>query len=198
MNRFKHTDERNLIMGNVMKKVVAVVGMCGSGKSEITNMFIRDGYKKIYFGDVTLREVKRNGLEVNEKNEKATRESLRAEHGKSAYAKILLPDITEAMKETDVVLDGMYSWSEYKYLKDNLDTELVILAVVTNRSVRQARLKNRPIRPLDQKNAEARDIAEIENIEKGGPIAFADYYVMNNDSLENLSKQYEEFKAWLG
>ena len=181
-----------------MKKVVAVVGMCGSGKSEITNMFIRDGYKKIYFGDVTLREVKRNGLEVNEANEKFTRERLRAEHGKAAYAKILLPDITEAMKETDVVLDGMYSWSEYKYLKDNLDTELVILAVVTNRSIRQARLKNRPIRPLSKESAESRDIAEIENIEKGGPIAFADYYVMNNDSLENLSKQYEEFKAWLG
>lgn len=198
MNQFKHTDERNLIMGNVMKKVVAVVGMCGSGKSEITNMFIQDGYKKIYFGDVTLREVKRNGLEVNEKNEKVTRERLRADLGKAAYAKILLPDITEAMKETDVVLDGMYSWSEYKYLKDNLDTELVILAVVTNRSVRQARLKNRPIRPLDKESAEARDIAEIENIEKGGPIAFADYYIMNNDSLEHLRAQYEEFKAWLG
>lgn len=180
-----------------MKKLVAVVGMCGSGKSEITNMFIRDGYKKIYFGDVTLREVKRNGLEINEKNEKYTREKLRAELGKGAYAKILLPDISEALKETNVVLDGMYSWSEYKYLKDNLDTELVILAVVTNRSTRQARLKNRPVRPLDATSAEARDIAEIENIEKGGPIAFADYYIVNNDSLEGLSAQYEQFKAWL-
>lgn len=180
-----------------MKKLVAVVGMCGSGKSEITEMFIRDGYKKIYFGDVTLREVRKNGLEINEKNEKFTRERLRAELGKAAYAKILLPDITEALDETDVVLDGMYSWSEYKYLKENLETELVILAVVTNRGIRQARLKNRPIRPLNSESAEARDIAEIENIEKGGPIAFADYYIMNNDSLENLKNQYLEFKAWL-
>lgn len=180
-----------------MTKLVAVVGMCGSGKSEITNMFIRDGYKKIYFGDVTLREVKKNGLEINEKNEKATREKLRAELGKAAYAKILLPDIENALKDGNVVLDGMYSWSEYKHLKDNLNLDLVILAVVTNRNVRQSRLQNRSIRPLSNKDAEARDIAEIENIEKGGPIAFADYYILNNGSMEDLESEYNKFVQWL-
>ena len=34
---------------------------------------------------------------------------------------------------------------------------------------------------------------EIENLEKGGPIARADYYLLNNGSMEELKSQYDEF-----
>ena len=43
-------------MGN---KAVAVVGMCGSGKSVLTDMFVKSGWSKVYFGGVTVTQAKR-------------------------------------------------------------------------------------------------------------------------------------------
>ena len=62
---------------------------------------------------------------------------------------------------------------------------------------RKERLKNRKIRHLTAKEVDGRDYAEIENIEKGGPIAIADYYIMNNGDVESLKAQFEEFMKWL-
>lgn len=177
-----------------MNKIVAVVGMCGSGKSELTEFFIKKGFERIYFGGFTMEEVKKRGLEVNEKNERLVREDLRKVYGKSAYAVLAVPHIEECLKNNkNVVLDGVYSWSEYKLLREKYGDMLVVLAVVTNSGVRKQRLKNRPIRPLTQEEVEQRDISEIENLEKGGPIARADYYVINNGSKELLNSQIEEF-----
>jgi len=39
----------------------------------------------------------------------------------------------------------------------------------------------------------SRDISEIEKLDKGGPIAFADFTVMNDGSLEELNQQLNKF-----
>jgi len=53
-------------------------------------------------------------------------------------------------------------------------------------------------RPFTIKEAKARDYAEIENLEKGGPIAMADYTILNPEDLKFLMKQvkviYEEIE----
>lgn len=178
-------------------KIVAVVGMCGSGKSVLTNYFVEKNFKQVYFGNFTMIEVKKRGLEVNPTNEKNIREELRVKYGPAAYAILACPFIEEYIQTNNVVLDGLYSWSEFKHLKEKYGDDLIILAIVTNNSVRKARLKNRTIRPLTAKEVDGRDYAEIENIEKGGPIAIADYYILNNGDIENLNKQFEEFMKWL-
>ena len=37
-----------------------------------------------------------------------------------------------------------------------------------------------------------RDISEIENIAKAGPIAYADYYVLNNGDLDSYKNRLKE------
>ena len=160
--------------------VVAVVGMCGSGKSVATEVFTAAGWPKVYFGGITMEELERRGLPKNEKNEKAVREELRAEYGLAAYAVKLLPRIEALAEEGNVVLDGLYSWSEYTYLKERLGDRLHVLAIVTDRKRRYDRLTGREIRPLTEEEAASRDYAEIENLEKGGPIAIADTFMTNN------------------
>ena len=55
------------------KNIIAILGMCGSGKS-IASAFLEDlGYEKVYFGGVTLDKLKENGLEINPENEKMMR-----------------------------------------------------------------------------------------------------------------------------
>ena len=43
----------------------------------------------------------------------------------------------------------------------------------------------------------SRDRAEIENIDKGGPIAMADFTIINESSLENLKREAERIIARL-
>ena len=173
-----------------MGKIVAIVGMCGSGKSIASKYFEDLGYKNVYFGGVTMDKLKESGLEVTPENEKMMREKLRRELGMGAYAKVLLPRILDLSKNNDVVLDGLYSWSELKILKEEFD--MVTIAIVCDKNLRYDRLSKRDVRPFNNEEAKKREITEIENIEKAGPIAYADYYIYNNGSIEEYYKRLDE------
>jgi dephospho-CoA kinase len=172
-------------------KVVAIVGMTGSGKSEVTRLFGEKGFAIVRFGDITDEEVKKQGLPLNEANERAARERLRHEHGMAAYAKLSLPRIDNALKTSNVIVDGLYSWEEYIFLKENYGDKLVVVAVWSSPQDRYQRLGNRKVRPLTLQEAASRDRAEIENLNKGGPIAVADYTILNNATLDEMKNQAE-------
>ena len=176
-----------------MNHLIAVVGMSGTGKSVITEYLEEKGWTKCYFGGITYKLMEEAGIErsVDGKNEKEFREKLRKEHGKECYAKFLEPEIREAIKTNNVVLDGLYSWYEYKYLIERFP-ELKLLCVVTNKKLRYKRVARRQDRPFDEAAIKDRDLSEIENLYKGGPIAFADYYILNNGTRRNTIKQLEE------
>ncbi len=178
-------------------RAVAVVGMCGSGKSVLTQLFVQRGWSDVYFGGVAVSQLNKNGIEVNEANERAMREGLRAKYGMGAFAYILQDEILQKLSQGNVVLDGLYSWSEYTQLQEALSGQLIVLAVVTNSAVRYHRLSDRPIRPLTASQARGRDYAEITNSEKGGPIAIADYYLDNNGDMDSMLAQFEQFMQWL-
>ena len=175
-----------------MNKIVAIVGMCGSGKSVASDILVERGWKKVYFGGVTMEKLQEEGLEVNPVNEKMMRERLRAELGMGAYAKILLPRIKEYASEGDTVLDGLYSWDELKILREELGDRIKVVAIVVDRALRYDRLNIREYRPLTDEEALNRDLSEIENIAKAGPIAHADYYILNNGSIEDYAKRLDE------
>ncbi len=175
-----------------MNKVVAIVGMCGSGKSIASDILVEKGYEKVYFGGVTMEKLKESGLEVTPENEKMMREKLRNDLGMGAFAKILLPRIKEYAKTKNVVLDGLYSWDEYLIIEQELKEKLSMIAIITDKKIRYSRLETREIRPLTNEEAKARDLAEIENIAKAPPIAYADYYILNNGTLEEYKLRIDE------
>ncbi len=175
------------------KKLLAIVGMTGCGKSVVVDYFKQKNWQVIYFGGVTLKEVKKRNLPVNQSNEKLVREEIRKIHGMEAYAKFELPNIKKALSKGLTIIDGLYSWSEYKFLRDNIDIPIVLLAVFTPKKLRYDRLSKRKFRGLDFKGAELRDFAEIENSDKGGPIAIADQIIVNDGSIEKLYANLERF-----
>ena len=175
-----------------MNKIIAIVGMCGVGKSVSSEILEELNYKKVYFGGVTMEKMKEEGIEITPENEKKMREGLRKEYGMGAYAIILLPRIKELAKDNDVVLDGLYSWDELKILKEELDDRLIVIAIVADKNIRYDRLAIREVRPLTKEEAINRDIAEIENIAKAGPIAYADYYIDNNHDLQTYKNRLLE------
>jgi dephospho-CoA kinase len=174
---------------NMSRLVVAVVGMPGAGKSEVAQVFVECGFRRVRFGDLTDEEVERRGLSLCEENERQVRESLRRKHGMAAYAKLNLPRIEAALRERDVVVDGLYSWEEYLSLKDHFRQSLWVVAVWSSPETRYRRLGQRAHRPLTAEEAASRDRAEIEQVNKGGPIAMADFTITNESSIAALREQ---------
>jgi dephospho-CoA kinase len=170
-------------------RVVAIVGMAGSGKSEVARVFEEAGFRRVRFGDITDDEVKKRGLALNEENERKVRQELRKEHGMAAYALLNIPRIDEGLKSSDVVVDGLYSWEEYTLLKKQYGDTLSMVAVYASPATRHRRLGSRKVRPLTPAEAEERDRTEIENSHKGGPIAVADYTLINEGPLEALRQE---------
>jgi dephospho-CoA kinase len=174
-------------------KLIAIVGMPGSGKSVAADFFRSKGIPVLRFGDATDEGLKELGLERNEKNERFVREKLRKELGMAAMAIKIEPGIFSAVQTSNVVvLDGLYSWEEYTYLKEKFPG-LILLCIYSEPKKRYERLKRRVIRPLTLEEARSRDIAEIEHLNKGGPIAIADYLIKNDTNKEEYEKQLEFF-----
>ena len=175
-----------------MNKIIAIVGMCGSGKSIASEYLEKElGYQKVYFGGVIYEKMKEENIEITPESQKIYRENLRKKYGMGAVAEILLPKIKELSKENNVVLDGLYSWAELKILKKefpNLNT----ISIVVDKKIRYDRIKIRPDRPFNNQEAMDRDISEIENLAKAGPIAYADYYIFNNGTIEEYITRLNE------
>ena len=176
------------------EKVIVFVGMPGAGKSVCVDYLKAKGVPSTYFGGITLDEVKKRGMEVNEASEKLVREDIRAKEGKGAYAVRIIRQIEELFEQgnKNVVVDGLYSWTEYKIFKGSFGDRAIIIAIVSGRHDRHHRLTSRPVRPLTHEEASARDYAEIENLEKGCPIANADYYLANENSVESLQSDLQQ------
>jgi dephospho-CoA kinase len=184
-----------------MNKFIALVGMTGSGKSIIADYLIAKNFRFVRFGQITLDIVREKGLLPTEENEKRIREKVRLEHGMGAYAILNIPKFDKLLQEGNVVGDGLYSWSEYKILKEKYKEKLIVIAVYAPPSIRYARLEARELkagdtdmrnRPASRAQAQSRDFSEIENIEKGGPIAMADYTIVNTKTPEYAIEQIKE------
>ena len=160
--------------------------MAGSGKSEVAARFEQKGFKRIRFGDITDEEVTRRGLPLNEENERAAREALRRENGMAAYAILNKPKIDAALETSDVVVDGLYSWEEYLFLKESYGNDLYVIAIYSSPDTRHSRLAAREVRGLTKEESYGRDKVEIENINKGGPIAMADFTIINESNMGDL------------
>ena len=174
-------------------KILAFVGLAGSGKSTAVEHFTQKQFPKVYFGGVVLDAMKEAGIEDTPENERTFREELREKHGKDVIVNRIVDQINHLADagQRRIIADGLYTWTEYKILKKAFPGELTVAAVVTPRHLRYHRLSIREVRPLTSTEAYDRDQSEIENLEKGGPIALADYYIINNGSIEHFDNELE-------
>jgi len=183
--------------------IIAVVGMCGAGKSTLADILREQGFGFLRIGQITLDIIKSLGQEPTEENERPVRENLRKKHGMAAFVTLNMAKIEELYRKGHVVLDGVYSWEEFLELKKKYNDELLCLAVVASPKVRYERLQNRPFdyttdiemrnRPFTKEDAISRDYHEIETMNKGGPIAMADFTIVNEETKIELKKKVMKF-----
>ena len=191
----------------MMNKIICIAGMPGSGKSIASDYLVERGYQFVRFGQITLDELKRRKLKLTEANERKIREEIRKRYGMAAFAILNYPKFKKLLKTGNVVGDGLYSWQEYKFLKEKFKERFYLIAVYAPPKLRYERISKRKMpkydtdlrhRPFSKKDAESRDYSQIENLEQGGPIAMADFTIVNTKNkkylLGQMKKIYEEIE----
>ncbi len=174
-NKEKIKDEKLLIL--------AVVGMPATGKSEVLKTLVdKYNFYHLYYGGITIDEVKRRGLEVNEVNERFVREDMRKSGDMGIYSRFMVPKIEEAIKNgyKRIILESMYNIWEYELIKEKYGENFKVLAIHSDTEKRIQRANARADRPLTRDEMNSRQISEAKNLGKGTVISLADYHIVNN------------------
>ncbi len=170
-----------------MQKIIAVVGMPGSGKSEAIHYLMeRYQWPKIYFAQPTFDEMERRGLERNQANERLVREDLRNLHGEDYYAQEAAKKVASMPDAPVILLESFYSAAEYRVFHERFGEAFLIIAIHARPKLRHERLSHRPERPLTAEEAVERDWAQLNRLTQGTPISLADYMVVNESTKEAL------------
>ena len=166
--------------------------MCGVGKTVACDYLESLGLDRIYFGAITFEKLQEEGLETNPDNERMMRERLRKEGGMGVFATLNLPKLEKLVKKNNVVVESLYSWDELKIVQEKFKEQVITVSIVADKELRYSRLAKRDVRPFSRDDAIKRDIAEIENIAKAGPIAYADYFIDNNGTIEEFHQRIDD------
>ncbi|CAN5373430.1 hypothetical protein BH10PAT4_BH10PAT4_3800 [soil metagenome] len=174
-------------------KIIAFVGLTGSGKSAAVEYLTDKGYPKVYFGGIIYAAMEKAGIQIGEENEKTFRVDIREREGEDFVVRQIITQINDLIGagQKRIIADGIYSWDEYKIMKKEFHSNLQVIAVITPKHLRYHRLQTRAERPQTEAISIERDHTEIETIDKGGPIAMADYFVINDGDKEKLHQDID-------
>lgn len=122
-------------------RIIGLVGLPGSGKSEAAQVAEEMGLAVVVMGDVIRREAAARGLPPTDENLGRLGSMLRSQEGAAAVAKRCL-QLAGALGEDLVAMDGLRSNEEADYFRATAQ-EFHLLEIWASPEVRLARLSSR-------------------------------------------------------
>jgi dephospho-CoA kinase len=174
--------------------VVGVVGLQGSGKTEVSKVAAKLDIPRVRMGDVVWEECRRRGLEVNEANVGAVANELRQREGLDAIAKRCVPLIKKQGKGKKAVLvDGIRGIAEVEEYRRVFGDRFYLLATWASERIRYGRVaaRGREDDAASLKAFREKDAREL-GWGLGGAIALADFILINEGTLEELHRKAAE------
>ncbi|PSP73539.1 hypothetical protein BRC86_08970 [Halobacteriales archaeon QS_3_64_16] len=176
-------------------RVIATVGLPGSGKSEAAAVARELGIPVVTMGDVIRAECRDRGLDPATHHGEVAK-SLRAEQGPGAIAERSLPILEERIAETDansVLVDGIRSDTEVDRFEDAFGEAFSLLSIEAPFDVRAERVATRGRDTPTEDGGES--LEERDARERGfgmdDAIARADHAISNTDSLAAFRERIE-------
>lgn len=123
-------------------RVIATVGMPGSGKSEAAEVAEEMGIPVVSMGDVIREEVKRRGLEPTDKNMGKVAVELREKEGMDAVA-ARCADVIRSVNSDTVFVDGLRGWKEAERFMDEFGEDFYLIAIEVPFETRLERISDR-------------------------------------------------------
>jgi len=176
-------------------RVIATVGLPGSGKSEAAAVARELGVPVVTMGDVIRAECRDRGLDPATHHGEVAK-ALRAEQGPGAIAERSLPIIEARIAETDtetVLVDGIRSDTEVDRFEDAFGKAFSLLSIEAPFDMRAERVAARGRdTPTEDggESLEERDARE-RCFGMDDAIARADYAISNTDSLAAFRERIE-------
>jgi dephospho-CoA kinase len=176
-------------------EVIGLVGLQGSGKTEVAKVFEKSDVPFVRMGDVVWEELKRRGQEITEAAVAKLANELRQEDGLAAIAKRCVPLISERGKgKKVVVVDGIRGIAEVEEFRRAFGEKFHLLAVGSDEKARYSRIASRG-RADDAPTLERfreKDRRELSwGLEEA--LADADFLIKNEGTLEELQRQATGF-----
>lgn len=170
-------------------KILAFVGLTGSGKTTAVEYLTSKNYPKVYFGGIVYKAMQEAGIQPGDwERETIFRKEIREQQGQNFVSRHATEETRNLINagQHRIIFDGLYTWTEYKELRHEFAGEMTVVAVVTPKHLRKQRMAKRAERPMTSQQVDESDWDEIENLEKGGPIAAADHFIHNDGSVDTL------------
>ena len=156
-------------------RVVAMVGLPGSGKSEAAAVAREAGIPVVTMGDVIRETCRDQGIPITEETMGEVATDLREQHGDAAIAQRSLP-LIESHEASVVLVDGIRGIAEVEYFIEAFGDDFELVSIEVPFETRLSRiqergrdptaesiadLKRRDARELGYGMGEAMDVAEI-------------------------------------
>ncbi|MFC4549569.1 MULTISPECIES: AAA family ATPase [Halorussus] len=169
-------------------KVIGIVGLPGSGKSEAAAVAEEMGIPVVTMGDVIRRECRDRGLDPADHHGEIA-QKLREENGLDAIAQRSLPVIEEALEENDTVLvDGIRAGVEVQRFEEAFGDAFTLVSVEAPFELRAERVESRGRDNTDDESLRERDERE-RGFGMDDAIARAEVTVENTASLESFQEK---------
>lgn len=170
--------------------VIGIVGLPGSGKTEVAKVAQRLNSAYVRMGDVVWAEVERRGLKLNEANVGIVANEIRQREGPAAIAKRCVPLIKErGVGKSAVVIDGVRSMAEVEEFRRAFRKNFHLLGIWASEGTRYSRVAKRE-REDDAASLMAfrgKDAREL-NWGMGEALALADFIIVNEGTLAELRR----------
>jgi dephospho-CoA kinase len=182
-------------------EVIGIVGLQGSGKTEVARAIARFRIPCVRMGDVVWKEVRRRGQKVTEANVAKVASELREKEGLGAIAKRCIPLIKARGKgKKAVIVDGIRGVEEVKEFRRAFGENFHLIAVQASEQTRYSRVEARG--RADDAITPKRFIEKDWREGKWGlneAIALADFTILNEGTLEELQEKATEiYKQIIG
>ena len=176
-------------------RVIGLVGLPGSGKSEAAEVAREAGVPVVTMGDVIREACRKRGLDPAVHHGEVAQQ-LREKGGPAAIAEESLPAIEEGLEEADtVVVDGIRSDAEVDRFEEAFGEDFLLVCVAAPFETRAERLDLRGRDASDEEGGESlgdRDRRELD-FGMGAAMERADVTVENTGSLEAFRERVREF-----